>query len=97
MEQLEELEVKRKELMVCNLKKSLYGPKQTPRQWYKKFDSFIENNVYMKSISDQCVFIKRFDIVGYDRTMVGKLKGSLSKSFATRDLRLSKQILGMSI
>jgi len=36
-----------KENMICKLKKLLYGLKQSPRQWYKHFDSFISDKKYI--------------------------------------------------
>jgi hypothetical protein len=44
MDQPEGFIVPGKENYVCKLKKSLYGMKQSPRQWYKRFDSFMLSN-----------------------------------------------------
>jgi len=46
MQQLEDFILPGKEDYVCRLKKSLYGLKQSPRQWYKRFDSFMIGHGY---------------------------------------------------
>ena len=49
-----------KENMVCKLKKSLYGLKQSPRNWYLLISKFITDNMKFKStVSDPCLFFKR--------------------------------------
>ena len=97
---------------MCKLKKSLYGLKHAPRQWYKNFDSSIKNHGFSKSICAHHVFVKKFGdnnfiilllyvddmlIVGQDVSNIDNLKREYSKSFAMKDLGLAKQILGMKI
>jgi len=48
-----------KENMVCKLKKLLYELKQSPRQWYKRFDSFIRGKRYTRSHYDPCVYYNK--------------------------------------
>ena len=58
MQQPEGFEVKGKEDLVFKLKTSLYGLKQTPRQWYKKFDSFMVGHGYQRTTVDYYVYFK---------------------------------------
>ena len=41
MKKPEDFSVKGKKELVCSLKNSLYGLKQSPRMWYQKFDTYI--------------------------------------------------------
>ena len=48
-----------KEKLVCKLEKSLYGLKQSPRQWYKRFDKFIYGRGYTRSLYDPYVYFRK--------------------------------------
>ncbi|XP_057529766.1 uncharacterized protein LOC130808306 [Amaranthus tricolor] len=61
MKQPEGFEVAGKENHVCRLKRSLYGLKQSPRQWYKRFDSFMISHDFVRSSYDSCVYLKKFE------------------------------------
>ena len=110
MQQLKGFVEKGKENLVCWLNKS--GLKQAPRQWYRKFKSFMTDQGYHKTQTDHCVFMKKHDggnflvlllyvddmlIVGQELKKIRILKKALSKSFAMRDMGPAKQILGMNI
>nr|GEX07819.1 retrovirus-related Pol polyprotein from transposon TNT 1-94 [Tanacetum cinerariifolium] len=60
VEQPEGFKVPEKEDHVCRLKKSLYGLKQSPRQWYKRFDSFMIGHGYDRCSYDECVYLRKF-------------------------------------
>ena len=58
MQQLEGFTASGKEDYVCLLKRSLYGLKQSPRQWCKRFDSFMISHDFKRSSFDSCVYFK---------------------------------------
>ncbi|KAL4317979.1 hypothetical protein GQ457_18G008540 [Hibiscus cannabinus] len=100
------------EHLVCRLKKSLYGLKQSPRQWYKRFDSYMIQIGYKRCEYDCCVYVKSLDDGSFiflllyvdDMLIAAKnmhdvvgLKALLSQEFDMKDLGAAKKILGMKI
>jgi hypothetical protein len=112
MEQPEGFSQPGQEHLVCKLKKSLYGLKQSPRQWYKRFDSYMIKIGYRRCEYDCCVYVRSLDngsfiflllyvddmlIAAKSIVEVNKLKVLLSREFDMKDLGAVKKILGMEI
>ena len=57
MSQPEGFEKKDLEHLVCKLKKSLYGLKQSPRAWYQRIDSFFTKEGFTRSEADHSLYI----------------------------------------
>ena len=111
MDQLEGFVIPEKENLVCRLKKSLCGLKQSPRQWYKKFDSFMLSDGFKRSDYDRYVYLKTVNgsaiylliyvddmlIAVKDKSEIAKFKAQLNKEFEMKDLGAAKKILGVKI
>ncbi|PWA89720.1 zinc finger, CCHC-type [Artemisia annua] len=97
---------------VCKLVKSLYGLKQTPKQWHQKFDEVILSSGFSLNQSDKCIY-SRFDsscsgviiclyvddmlIFGTDQQQVDETKDLLSSKFSMKDMGEADVILGIRI
>ncbi|KAE8673438.1 Detected protein of unknown function [Hibiscus syriacus] len=101
----------KKDGRVCKLKKSIYGLKQSPRAWFKRFTSAVKQHGYTQAQSDHTMFYKHNngkiailivyvdDIVmrGDDTVELESLKNFLSNQFEVKDLGQLKYFLGMEV
>ncbi|GJZ49158.1 retrotransposon protein, putative, ty1-copia subclass [Tanacetum coccineum] len=93
---------------VCLLKKSLYGLKQLPRQWYKRFDEYMLKNGFKGSSYDSCVYYRSYAPGEYiylllyvddmliackSKAEIGSTKYLLKKEFDIKELGEAKKIL----
>jgi len=111
VKQLEGFAVKGKKELVCRLKKSLYGLKQSPRMWYHKFATFVRGLGFTRSKADHCLYFKLIGncvnylvlyvddmlLVGNDKEIIQDLKIQLSSKFDMKYLGATNYILGMEI
>jgi hypothetical protein len=111
MKQLEGYVVKGKKELVCKLKKSLYGLNQSPRMWYKKFDTYIlglgftrskeDHYVYFKLIGDHLTYLVFYvdDMlpIGNNNEIIQDVKTQFPSKFDMKDFGASNFILDMEI
>ena len=100
-----------KEHMVCKLHKSIYGLKQTSRQWYLKFDEVVIANRFKENIVDQCIYMKVSGskyiflvlyvddilLVANDTDLMVETKQLLFSLFNMKDLGEASYVLGIQI
>lgn len=99
------------EQLVCKLKKSLYGLKQSPRCWNTAFSEYMRSIGFEQNTADPCVFVR---VEEADVTIVAvyvddliiltksleqmeKLKRSLTTQYRMKDMGELHYCLGISI
>ena len=96
---------------VCKLLKSIYGLKQSSRQWYIRFHEVVLSNGFTMIDEDNCVYTKRSKgkfvimslyvddilIAGNDKEFVMEIKAWLSSNFEMKDMGEAAYILGVKI
>eukprot|EP00253_Pinus_taeda_P019102 PITA_19102 len=97
--------------LVCRLKKSLYGLKQSPRAWYAKMDSFLlsqnfercksDPNVYMLRAHDSLVilvlYVDDLLITSSSASAIATVKRALYDRFLMTDMGPLHFFLGLEI
>lgn len=97
---------------MCKLEKSLYGLKQSPRQWYKRFDAYVLKIGFKRSEFDACMYyndmksgcevylllyVDNILLAGPSKSQINELKDLLKSEFDMKDLGNARKILGMMI
>ena len=96
---------------VCKLKRSIYGLKQSSRQWYLRFHRAVLSNGFTMIEEDHCVYVKRSKgsfiilslyvndilLAGNDMEKIITTKGWLSSNFEMKDMGEIDYILGVKI
>ncbi|KAK8921141.1 hypothetical protein KSP39_PZI020747 [Platanthera zijinensis] len=99
------------ESRVCLLRKSIYGLKQSPRAWFKKFSKAVRDVGFKRSSTDFSLFTRHQStgtvillvyvddilIAGDDTIGIQKIKQHLNSFFHTKDLGGLRYFLGLEV
>uniref|UniRef100_A0A2N9EJK6 CCHC-type domain-containing protein n=1 Tax=Fagus sylvatica TaxID=28930 RepID=A0A2N9EJK6_FAGSY len=105
------LKSKGHERKVCRLKRSIYGLKQSSRQWYLRFHDSITSFGFEMIEEDHCVYLKRSKrsililslyvddilLAGNDMDSIVTTKKWLSSTFEMKDMGEANFVLGVKI
>ena len=110
MKQPEGYAVEGKEELVCKLRKSIYGLKQSPRCWNSALDSHLKEMGFVQAAGDPCLYIasegEMFLIAVYvdDILLAGcsnerltAVKQALSRKFQVKDMGELHYFLGVKV
>ncbi len=110
MEQPEGFVVEGKESLVCKLKHSLYGLKQSPRCWNSALDTHLKSIGFVQSSNDPCiytaaegepiimgVYVDDIVLASNSSERVQEMKDALAQKITIRDLGELKYFLGLQI
>lgn len=111
MDQPKGFQEKGHERKVCRLKRSIYGLKQSSRQWYHRFHRAITSIGFTMIEEDHCVYVKRSGrnflilslyvddilLAGNDMEMIVATQEWLSSTFEMKDMGEADYILGVKI
>ena len=97
-----------KEHLICKLKRSLCGLKQSPRCWNSKLGVMLKMNDFAQTSADPCVYIsKNGDLVAtyVDDRITGakkdewmeRLKKMITDAFGVRDMGELHSFLGVNV
>ena len=111
MKQPEGFLTKGKENLVCELKRSIYGLKQSPRCWNEAVDKFLKELDFTQSLNDPCIYINNSggevlivavyvdDIIlaGKSSTRIQEFIQKIAEKFKIKDMGKLHHFLGVKI